>query len=198
MIVNETPYKDEIGTFELCQLSADFELTRPKAIPSGSKTQLFSLTFSQNGGNLVFASDGGTMIRVFNFASNAMIHEFCRGRNPAVVNSISASDSSISCTSDHGTTHFFKAFGSSPSQSQLSQSAQNKPEEKASGNTKSILSMMPLIGSRFNTEYAFTKINREADDGGEVCILREDRAIIVTMKGTYKQYQISGQATNLV
>jgi hypothetical protein len=111
MIANETPYKDEIGTFELTQLSHEFELSRPKAIPSGSKTQISGLTFSQNGNNLVFATDGGTMIRVFNLATNAMIHEFCRGRNPAVISSLSASNAIISCTSDHGTTHFFKAFG---------------------------------------------------------------------------------------
>jgi hypothetical protein len=46
MIANETPYKDEIGTFELSELSKDFELTTPKAIPSGSKTQICGITFS--------------------------------------------------------------------------------------------------------------------------------------------------------
>jgi WD40 repeat protein len=128
-IVNETPYKDEIGTFELTMLSRDFELTRPKAIPSGSKTQIFGLTFSQNGNNLIFATDGGTMIRVFNLTTNAMVHEFCRGRNPAVVNSISASDAFISCTSNHGTTHFFRAFASQTGQSQVQTSAVSLKEE---------------------------------------------------------------------
>jgi len=46
--------------------------------------------------------------------------------------------------------------------------------------------MVPLIGSRFNTEYAYTKINREANETAEVCIIREDRAIIITLKGNYK------------
>jgi hypothetical protein len=59
------------------------------------------------------------MIRVFNLTTNAMVHEFCRGRNPAVVNSISASDAFISCTSNHGTTHFFRAFASQTGQSQV-------------------------------------------------------------------------------
>jgi hypothetical protein len=117
MVVNETPYKDEIGTFELSQLSKDFELTRPRAIPSGSKTQIFGLTFSQNGNNLIFATDSGTMIRVFSITANTMLHEFCRGRNPAIISSISASDTLISCTSDHGTTHFFKAFSQPEGQS---------------------------------------------------------------------------------
>lgn len=59
--------------------------------------------------------------------------------------------------------------------------------------------MVPLIGSRFNTEYAFTKISREqSDDGGEVCIVREDRAFIITMRGNYKQFQIDSQTPNLV
>ena len=49
--------------------------------------------------------------------------------------------------------------------------------------------MVPLIGSRFNTEYAFAKINREqSDEIGEVCIIRDDRAFIVTMRGNYRQY----------
>ena len=58
--------------------------------------------------------------------------------------------------------------------------------------------MVPLIGSRFNTEYAFTKINREVNETGEVCIILDDRAIIITMKGNYKQYQIESQTPNLV
>jgi hypothetical protein len=164
MIANETKYKDEIGTFELSQLSRDFELTRPRAIPSGSRTQIFGLTFSQNGNNLILATDGGTMIRVFNLVSNSMIHEFCRGRNPASISSISASESLISVTSNLGTTHFFKAF-SQPQTSQSQLDASKVSEEakttNTAGNTKSILSMVPLIGSRFNTEYAFTKINRD-------------------------------------
>ncbi len=64
-----------------------------------------------------------------------------------------------------------------------------KEEAKTTGNTKSFLSMVPLIGSRFNTEYAFNKISRDqSDDGGEVCILSDDRAFIITMRGSYKQY----------
>jgi WD40 repeat protein len=191
MVANETPYKDEIGTFELCQLSPNFELTRPRAIPSGSKTAICGLTFSQNGNNLVFATDSGTMIRVYSLTSNSFIHEFCRGRNPAAINSISANESFISCTSDHGTTHIFKAFAPTPTQSQLASSKVSTEETKVAtpGNTKSILSMVPLLGSRFNTEYAFTKINREqAEEGGELCWLSDDRAIIVTMRGNYKQY----------
>jgi hypothetical protein len=61
-------------------------------------------------------------------------------------------------------------------------------EAKTPGNTKSILSMVPIFGARFNTEYAFTKINREPADEGEICILKEDRAILITMRGNYKQY----------
>lgn len=140
------------------------------------------------------------MIRVFSIAANSMVHEFCRGRNPAVINSISASETLISCTSDHGTTHFFKAFTQSPGQSQLQVSKVNEETKTPpGGNTKSILSMVPLIGSRFNTEYAFAKINREAaEDGSEVCVLRDDRAYIVTMRGSYKQYSLDTQAPELV
>lgn len=59
--------------------------------------------------------------------------------------------------------------------------------------------MVPLIGSRFNTEYAFAKINREqSDDIGEVCLIRDDRAYIVTMRGNYKQYSVSTQNPTLV
>ena len=59
--------------------------------------------------------------------------------------------------------------------------------------------MVPLIGSRFNTEYAFAKINREqSDEIGEVCIIRDDRAFIVTMRGNYRQYYIDTQTPTLV
>ena len=59
--------------------------------------------------------------------------------------------------------------------------------------------MVPLIGSRFNTEYAFAKINREqSDDIGEVCLIRDDRAYIVTMRGNYKQYSVATQNPTLV
>ena len=59
--------------------------------------------------------------------------------------------------------------------------------------------MVPLIGSRFNTEYAFAKINRDnADDAYEVCWIKDDRAFIVTLKGNYKQYQINSQTPTLV
>ena len=188
MIANETPYKDEIGTFELSELSKDFELTTPKAIPSGSKTQICGITFSQNGNNLVFATDSGTMIRGFNIVSNSMLYDFCRGRNAAVINSISGGDNFISCTSDHGTTHIFKVSSQSQSQLKLTESTE-EAKEKPQGNTKSILSMVPLIGSRFNTEYAFAKINREAsDESGEVCVVKDDRIFIVTMRGQYKQF----------
>ena len=59
--------------------------------------------------------------------------------------------------------------------------------------------MVPLIGSRFNTEYAFAKINREAaEDVSEVCYLKDERAFIVTMRGSYKQYSIETQTPELV
>lgn len=134
------------------------------------------------------------MIRVFNIISNAMTCEFCRGRNAAIINSISAGDSYISCTSNHGTTHIFKVTAPlNPSQSSLQASVAEEAKDKPSGNTKSILSMVPLIGSRFNTEYAYAKINRDADETGEVCIMKDDRIFIVTMRGNYKQLKIDSQ-----
>jgi len=142
------------------------------------------------------ATDGGTMIKTFSLETRQLVSEFCRGRNQATINSISSNEQYISCTSDHGTTHIFKVGGGQQDPtnvSGLSNSQTEESKDQGSGNTKSFLSMMPLIGSRFNSEYAFTKINREKndDDSGEFCIIKEDRAIIITMNGNYRQFQIS-------
>ncbi|VVD02172.1 unnamed protein product [Leptidea sinapis] len=77
------------------------------------QTELVCISLSSNGAKLATASERGTIIRLWDTASKALLHELRRGSDYADVYCISFNwaGSLVSCVSDKGTLHVWAARG---------------------------------------------------------------------------------------
>ena len=73
----------------------------PKAEP------IVGISFGQDGSLLHVASAKGTVLNTFLVAQGQLVKQFGRGKNQAVVNSISSDGSYLVCCSDRKTAHLF-------------------------------------------------------------------------------------------
>jgi len=82
---------------------------RKSTIIPAHEADLACLALSQSGQRLATASDRGTLVRVFDTHTAAMLHELRRGADRAEIYSIAFNQNStfLACSSDKGTVHIF-------------------------------------------------------------------------------------------
>lgn len=87
----------------------DYDLREHRLI-SAHESHLACLAMSSNGRRLATASEKGTLIRVFDTRTRAVLQELRRGTEKARIYSIAFSPDCkwLACTSDKGTVHVFK------------------------------------------------------------------------------------------
>uniref|UniRef100_A0A060T1X7 ARAD1C20196p n=1 Tax=Blastobotrys adeninivorans TaxID=409370 RepID=A0A060T1X7_BLAAD len=133
------------------------------SIVRAHKSPIRCLALTDNGSICASASDQGTIIRLFSTANTALLHEFRRGLDRAVIYSMAFSRSSnrLAVLSDKNTLH---VFDSSPA--------------IQSSNRRHVLSNVPLLPSYFSSEWSFasTRVNGTR---GSVGWSSEDSVVIL-------------------
>ena len=98
------------------------------------------LTFSQDGSQLHIIVNDGTQLDTYNVHKKELMKSVCRGKTPAVVNSINSDGMYLVCCSDRKTVHLFNiAEGVTQSQvvsnSQMSSSSSRQDSQEEMKNT---------------------------------------------------------------
>ena len=155
----------EVGKVHLVNLGV-LEHNNPKIIPA-HETPVICLALNQEGTQLATASEKGTLVRVFDTGSTALLHEVRRGTSSANIYCINFSkDSSMLCvSSDHGTVHVFL----------LHKDSSNQPKT-------GIFKLLATPRSELSI-----KMSEHTD---RICAFTEDLQglVVVGLDGSYKKY----------
>ena len=178
---------------------------RKSTIIPAHETDLACLALSQDGRRLATASDRGTLVRVFDTHSAAMLHELRRGADRAEIYSIAFDRSAnlLACSSDKGTVHIFslRAEGEGPPPSEAGPegpgSSPREPEAEAKedgaqrnatsglGFLRSVVpSIMPKY---FASEWSFAQVR--GLEGPTICAFGHapNTIVVVGADGTFLQ-----------
>ncbi|KAK9463088.1 WD40-repeat-containing domain protein [Lipomyces oligophaga] len=148
------------------------------SIVRAHKSKIKCLAISFNGLLIASASETGTIIRIHSATNTALLHEFRRGIDRAVIHSLSFSPSAsrLALLSDKDTLH---VFDTSP----ISESS----------NRRHILSKIPLLPKYFSGEWSFvsSRVSDQRIGRGTLGWASDDSiAIIWTAEGILEKYTI--------
>ncbi|KAK9447629.1 WD40-repeat-containing domain protein [Limtongia smithiae] len=166
------------GQVQIVDLSPQGHDRNLISIVRAHKGKIKCLAISHDGSLIASASETGTIIRIHSTANTALVHEFRRGIDRAVIHSLSFSPSSkrLALLSDKDTLH---VFDTSP----LSESS----------NRRHILSKVPLLPRYFSGEWSFvsTRISDQRIGRGILGWASDDAIIIIwTFEGLLEKYAI--------
>jgi len=107
-----------------------------------AKNEVVSMVLNRKGTLLATASAKGTLIRLWDTHTGEKWAEFRRGSEACTIEHLSFDEEGkyLTCTSDKATVHIFKVPSS---------------KEDASGNTKSMFSMLSSVVSYAGSEWSF-------------------------------------------
>jgi len=170
---------EKVGVVRI-DVARDKLFEQPLFIPAHN-TAISQLALNMDGTRLATASEKGTLIRVFDTATGAKIHEFRRGRNNASIQCISFNkDSSAIClSSDKGTIHIYH----------LSESKDNDTNRHSS--LSFIKEFVPYFGSTWscrqfsvNESTSICAFGQDLEDGRKTII-------VLGASGNYYKYSFS-------
>jgi len=131
------------------------------------------------GTRVATASTKGTLVRVFDTGSGAILTELRRGSQPATIHCVNFnSDSSLLCVaSDHGTIHIFSLGGQTAKNRQL----------------QSSLAQASFLPKYFSSEWSFSKV--EVPGGTRcVCAFGQNNSVLaVCADGSFYRFLFSPQ-----
>jgi len=169
----------KIGVVRI-DVARDKVFEQPLFIPAHNNA-ISQLALNSEGTRLATASEKGTLIRVFDTATGAKLHEFRRGRNNATIQCISCSkDSTAIClSSDKGTIHIYH----------LSESKDNDTNRHSS--LSFIKEFVPYFGSTWscrqfsiNESTSICSFGQDLEDGRKT-------VIVLGSSGDYYKYSFS-------
>ncbi|KAK9313848.1 WD40-repeat-containing domain protein [Lipomyces starkeyi] len=166
------------GHIQIVDLSPQGQERNLVSILRAHKGRIKCVAVSHDGSLIASASETGTIIRIHAASNTALLHEFRRGIDRAVIHSLSFSPSSnrLALISDKDTLH---VFDTSP----LSESS----------NRRHILSKVPLLPRYFSGEWSFvsTRISDQRVGKGILGWASDDCIVIIwTSEGMLEKYAI--------
>lgn len=168
-----------IGQIQLVDVSPEGQEKNSISIIKAHKSRIRCITLNSTGTLIASASETGTIIRVHSTHTTALLYEFRRGINRAVITSMSFSpnESKLAVLSDKNTLHVYNLI-----QSNAKLGADSYPEEDLSShfpsNRQHMLNKLNLpfpIPNYFQSTWSFCSINTNhfhTDANGN-----EDRAV---------------------
>ncbi|KAG5182179.1 WD40-repeat-containing domain protein [Tribonema minus] len=180
--------KNESGLLALCPDSSNMVLacpgisrghvnvelydTRKSTLVPAHESDLAQLALNSDGSLVATASDKGTLIRVFDTSSGALVQELRRGMDRADITSICFNQTSsyLACCSDRGTVHIFDLKGGQGTTSAGSGAGvRQRSDSSGSGgggpskNTRSGLSflggILPMaVPKYFSSEWSYAQV----------------------------------------
>ncbi|KAK9456597.1 WD40-repeat-containing domain protein [Dipodascopsis uninucleata] len=166
------------GHIQIVDLSPQGQERNLISIIKAHKSKIKCLAVSHDGSLVASASETGTIVRIHASSTTALLHEFRRGIDRAIIYSLSFSPNSkrLALLSDKDTLHIFDT-------SPLS----------GSSNRRHVLSKIPLLPRYFSGEWSFVsaRISDERQGRGILGWASEDCiAIIWTVEGILEKYVI--------
>lgn len=172
-----------MGQIQLVDISPENEGRNLVSIIKAHKAPIRCISLSNSGSMVASASDTGTLIRIHDTATCALLFEFRRGVDKATVESIkfSPDDTRLAVLSDKNTLHVFDVAGTK-------------------GNKSHLLSGLPLLPNYFKSTWAFASKDVDRHDGikPDVGVLgwSDDDSVIILWKriGVWEKYVIVEEA----
>lgn len=143
------------GQIQVVDLSQEGQARNLVSIIRAHKSPVRCVALSADGSVVASCSDNGTLVRLHSTTNTALLHEFRRGLDRAVVYNMafSPSGSRLAVLSDKNTMHVFDT------------SASTSGAAGAAGNRRHVLGKVPLLPSYFSGEWSFVSARVHGQHG---------------------------------
>jgi WD40 repeat protein len=143
------------------------------------ESDLVAIALNTEGSLVATASEKGTLIRVFDTSTGALVHELRRGAERAVIHCIcfNAASTFLACSSDKGTIHIFSLSPAEAAQAQQAQEA----------NTTSTLGFFRgILPKYFSSEWSYAQF-RVPETNKTICAFGAEKntIVVVGVDGTF-------------
>lgn len=144
------------GQIQVVDLSQDGQARNLVSIIRAHKSPVRCVALSSDGTVVASCSESGTLVRLHSTSNTALLHEFRRGLDRAVVYNMafSPSGSRLAVLSDKNTMHVFDTS-----------SSKNAGQVAAAGNRRHVLGKVPLLPSYFSGEWSFVSSRVQGQHG---------------------------------
>lgn len=192
-----------IGQIQVVDVSPHGQEKNLVSIIKAHKSKIRCLALNRTGKMIASASETGTIIRIHSTHNTALLFEFRRGLDRAIITSMTFShdDSKLAVLSDKNTLHIFNISLASESITISSERASPTPTPSPP-NRKHLLKKLSLpipIPEYFNSTWSFSSINinqyhakeEDSDDIGTVGWSGNDSVVVIwKKKRIWEKYQI--------
>lgn len=202
----------QIGQLQIVDVSPSGQEKNLISIVKAHKSKIRCLALNRSGSMVASASETGTIIRIHSTQNTALLYEFRRGLDRAIITSMrfSPDETRLAVLSDKNTLHVFNLLQIPSSSHDTSSSASSHGDFISSNdqgmqiNRKHILNKLPVpipFNNYFKSVWSFCSVNtnqylsevekKHLDDEGSIGWSGNDTVIIVwKLKKTWEKYVI--------
>lgn len=194
----------QVGQLQIIDISPNGQDKNLLSIVKAHKSRLRCIALNRSGSMVASASETGTIIRIHSTHNTALLYEFRRGLDQAIILSMkfSPDDAHLAVLSDKNTLHIFKLL-SYKSNDNGNDASETEP--KPQSNRKHMLNKVsiPIFKSYFNSTWSFCSVNtnqyhgeydNNMNDEGTLGWLGNDSIIIIwKIKQIWEKYVILGK-----
>lgn len=196
----------QVGQLQIVDVSPSGQEKNLISIVKAHKSKIRCLSLNRSGSMVASASETGTIIRIHSTQNTALLYEFRRGLDRAIITSMkfSSDDTRLAVLSDKNTLHVFNLVQTSSAPDTAS--GDNETSDQV--NRKHIFNklLVPLpFNNYFNSVWSFCSVNtnqyhsefdKNLDDKGTIGWSGNDSIIIVwSLKKTWEKYVILEKST---